>query len=91
MPEYLGSIGIHSDASKTTRFMADKYDSFTKIYHLCKEESENINSVNSIETPNDRLSTLNVEVNASRNTLDAIMSKVNDDKISITDNIITAS
>lgn len=93
MPLYLGSIGIHSDASKTTKFMTDKYDSFTKIYNSCKEESENINSVKSVDV-DDTLdpSLLSVEVDASRNTLDNIMSKIkNDTTINMKDNIIIAS
>ena len=70
-----------------TNFLSNQYDSFSKIYDLCKNESDKIKDVKVVTDNNEKLS---LKVSTSLDTLNDIKQKVTDESISIDNDIITA-
>jgi hypothetical protein len=86
-PEFLGKCLAVDDPSKMTNFLSNQYDSFSKIYDLCKNESDKIKDVKVVTDNNEKLS---LKVSTSLDTLNDIKQKVTDESISIDNDIITA-
>ena len=91
-PGYLGKVIPADDQNQLTDFVQNKYDSFTEIYDVCKEDSENINDIERVDTPSDDPTELKVRVSANKDAVDNIKERVKEKKnIKVTGNLITAT
>lgn len=92
-PDYMGKVIPADDPSKLTDFVANKYDAFSKIYDVCKDQSDKISDIKVIEvTGNDiTADTLSVKVSAGKEAFDYIKEAVKDNgSIAIKNDVITA-
>ena len=90
-PEYLGRVITPDDSEKMTDFVQNKYESFSKIYDTCKHESENILDVQAIESTS-KSNDFSMRIVTDDETLKSITEKTQEeDGISISGNIVTAS
>lgn len=89
-PEYLGKVIPADDQSKLTDFVTNKYDAFSKIYDVCKDQSEHINDISAVD--NNSTNSLSVKVSTDSSVMDSIKELTKDDKSVIIDNnVITTS
>ena len=89
-PEYLGKVIPADDQSKLTDFVTNKYDAFSKIYDVCKDQSEHINDISAVD--NNSTNSLSVKVSTDSSVMDSIKESTKDDKSVIIDNnVITTS
>lgn len=88
-PGYLGQALPVGNPNKMTDFVANKYDAFSKVYDVCKNNSENIKNISVIESNNS--DSLSIKVSTDQETMDSIKEKNNDDSIDIHDNVITVN
>lgn len=88
-PEYMGKVIPADDPVKMTNFMSKQYDSFSKIYDVCKNESVNINNIKVVDTnSNDSFS---VKISAAKETISNIIQKAaNSPTLSVSGDVITA-
>lgn len=92
-PGFLGKIIPADNPSKLNKFVTKQFDSFNKMYDTCKDQSDKINDLKSVES-NDGESddTLKVKLSADKSTLDEIAEKnKNDNSVSIQNDVITVS
>ena len=90
-PEYLGRVITPDDSEKMTDFVQNRYESFSKIYDVCKHDSENISDVQAIDS-NDRSADFSMRIVTDDETLKSITEKTQEeDGISISGNVVTAS
>ena len=76
------------DPAKLTRFVKDQYSAFTKIYDACKEYSDKINDVTSVQLDDNKLS---VKLSTDIETIDSIKEAVAADGMTtIVGDVITA-
>ena len=88
-PEYMGKVIPADDPVKMTNFMSKQYDSFSKIYDVCKDESVNINDIKVVDTnSNDSFS---VKISAAKETISNIIQQAaNSPTLSVSGDVITA-
>lgn len=87
-PEYLGKVIPADDTTKLTDFVTNKYDSFAKIYEVCKDSSKEIKDIQVVDSSNGSLS---VKVSTNKETLTNISEKVKkDSSITVNGDVITA-
>ena len=48
-PEYLGKVIPVDNPSKMTNFVENQYDSFSKMYEVCKDQSSNISDIKPVD------------------------------------------
>lgn len=90
-PEYLGKAMPVDDTSKLTDFVANKYDSFSKIYDACKDQSEKISDIKTVENNSNDSSSLSIKVSADKDVIDNIKENVKDDeKVTVENDVVTA-
>lgn len=88
-PGFLGKVIPADNPSKMTDFVTKKYDSFSKIYDTCKDQSDKIADVKTVETNDD--SSLSVKVSADKEVVEKLKEKTKDDKsVSVDNDVITA-
>lgn len=88
-PGYLGRVIPINDTGKLTDFMTNKYDAFSKMYDVCKEQSTNIADIKVVESTG--FDTLCVKVSCSADTIENIRKTAeHDNTVSITNDVITA-
>jgi hypothetical protein len=84
----LGKVIPADDSEKLTDFVTNKYDAFTEIYDACKDQSEKITDVKTVESDEGSLS---VKLSTDKGTLSSIKdSTVGNDSITINNDVITA-
>lgn len=88
-PQYMGKVIPADNPSKLTDFVANKYDAFTKVYEVCKDESEKIKDIKVIES-DDSSNTLKVKVSSDKEVIDNIKEKSKDGKVTVDNDVITA-
>lgn len=87
-PQFLGKVIPADDSEKLTDFVTNKYDAFSKIYDVCKDQSEKITDIKSIDSNEKSLS---VKVSTDKESMDKIKeSSSNNDSITINNDVITA-
>ena len=87
-PQFLGKVIPADDSEKLTDFVTNKYDAFSKIYDVCKDQSEKITDIKSIDFNEKSLS---VKVSTDKESMDKIKeSSSNNDSITINNDVITA-
>ena len=88
-PEYMGRVMPADDPTKLTRFVRDQYGAFTKIYDACKEYSDKISDVTSVQAEGEKV--LSVKLSTDTGTIDNIKEAVSDDgAIAVTGDVISA-
>ena len=90
-PGYLGKVMPVDNQSKMTDFVTNKYDAFTKVYDICKNQSSNINNIVGVDTGGTSTSVeLSVKLSTTQETINAIKKNAsNDPSISINNDVIT--
>lgn len=88
-PEYMGKVMPVNDPSKLTNFVANQYESFTKVYDACKNQSDNIKDIKPVDNGN--TDSLSVQISADESTIEAIKENARgDDSVTIEGGVITA-
>lgn len=91
-PQFLGKVIPADDPSKLTEFCAHQYDSFHKIFNACKDQSEQIIDVHTVETKTSDPKSLSVLISADKDTVGQIVATAKGDpSISFNGNVITAT
>lgn len=88
-PGYMGKVIPADNPSKLTDFVTNKYDAFSKVYEVCKNESEKIKDIKVIES-DDSPKTLKVKVSGDKEVIDNIKEKSKDGEITVENDVITA-
>lgn len=90
-PGYLGKVIPADDPAKLTDFVTKKFDSFSKIYDACKDQSASIADVKPVETGSSDPSSLSVKVSAPKETVEKIKETAkSDDTVSVSGDVVTA-
>ena len=87
-PEYLGKV-LPKDQDKITDFMHNKFNGFSEVYNTCKDSSDKINDVKSVEKDTDNKETYAMKVSADDSVLKDIKEKNTNQSIDITGDTIT--
>lgn len=91
-PTYLGKVIPADNQAKMTEFVTNKYDAFTKVYDACKEQSENITDIKTVETSNEDPNSLSVKLSTDNETMEAIKENTkSDDTVTVNADVITAN
>lgn len=88
-PSYMGQVMPADNPSKLTDFVVNKYESFSACYDAVKDQSESINSVSQVSTP-DGSSEFSMKVDASYSALQQIKEGVKDESVSVKGDVISA-
>lgn len=87
-PEYLGKVIPADNPSKLTDFVTNQYDSFSKVYEVCKDQSDKIADIKVVESDNDPANALKVKISGEKEVIDKIKEK-SKDGIIVEDDVIT--
>lgn len=88
-PEYLGKVLPVNDSTKLTDFVQNKYEAFSHIYDVCKEESDSIHGIEAVDSADGSLSIkVDAEPETTRKILDAV---AENQYLSMSGNTITAT
>lgn len=91
-PEYLGKVIPVDNPGKLTDFVTNKYESFSKVYDACKEHSEKIDDIKTVESENIDVNSLSIKVATDLETVEIIKKAIgNDNSINIKGDVITAT
>ena len=61
-PEYLGKVMPADNPGKLTDFVTNKFESFSKVYDVCKDHSEKIDDIKNMDIENEDKSSISVKV-----------------------------
>lgn len=89
-PEYLGKVIPADNPSKLTDFVTNQYDSFSKVYEVCKDQSDKIKDIKVVESDNDPTNALKVKISGEKEVIDKIKEK-SKDGIIVEDDVITVT
>lgn len=88
-PGYLGKVIPADDPSKMTDFVENKYDSFSKVYEVCKDQSANISDIKPVDSGSGE--TISVQIVASTETMELINEAAkNDDSVTVQGGVVIA-
>jgi predicted nucleic acid-binding Zn-ribbon protein len=88
-PEYLGKVIPVDDQDQLTDFVQNRFDSFSKIYDSCKEQSSSISDISMVKST--EANDLSVKISTDDETIQKISEKIiDDDNIKINGDVITA-
>lgn len=91
-PEYLGKVIPADNPGKLADFVTNKYDSFSKVYDACKNYSENINDIKSVDNETDNKNSISIKLNTDIETVEIIKKAIGtDSSINIKGDVITAT
>lgn len=93
-PEYLGKVIPADNPVQLTDFVTNKYDSFSKVYDTCKDQSEKIDNIQVVESGgDDNKCSLSVKLITDQDTVETIKHAIgtNDTSINIKGDVITAT
>jgi hypothetical protein len=88
-PGYMGKVIPADDPSKLTDFVTNKYDAFSKVYDACKNSSDGIKDVISVETASGS-SEFCMKISTDSTTIQSIIENKNDESVSVQGYVITA-
>ena len=86
-PIFLGSIIPADNESKLTEFVQKKFNAFNDIYDVCKNHSEDIDSITNISNNSEELS---VKVICSAEVMEDIKEKNTNEKLTVNEDVVTA-
>lgn len=87
-PEYLGKV-LPEDKIEMSDFMQNKYDGFSKIYDVCKCESDKITDIKSIKTDSTNAKSYATKIVADADALKNICDNNKDSSIKIVGDVIS--
>lgn len=88
-PEFLGKAMPVDNQTKLTDFVQNKYDAFSKIYEVCRDNSEAITDIVTVDSDTSNLS---IKLTTNRDTLDDISHKLeHDNSMMLQGDIINAT
>lgn len=91
-PEYLGKVIPVDNPGKLTDFVTNKYESFSKVYDACKNHSEKINDIKTVESEYNDEYSLSIKVLTDLETVETIKKAIGEDSsINIKGDVITAT
>lgn len=92
-PGYLGKVIPADNLSKMTGFLTHQYDSFSKIYDTCKDQSKDIKDIKVVENNNGSpADSLSVKISASPETVTEIVKKAAGEcSVTVKGDVITAT
>lgn len=89
-PEYMGKVIPADDPAKLTDFVANKYESFSKAYDSCKNNSDKIKDVKPVDIK-DGSTEFSMKVSTDATTMKDIIGKNTGNKdVSVKGDVITA-
>lgn len=88
-PEYMGKVIPADDPAKLTDFVTNKYESFSKAYDACKDSSDKIKDVTSVETESGSTE-FSMKISTDSATIKSIIDNKKDDSVSVKGDVITA-
>ena len=90
-PEYLGKVIPADDPAKLTEFCTSQYEAFSTVYDACKDHSDKISDVKSVDVGSKDPGSFSVKMTADPGVVDIIRQATRDDgRVSINGDIITA-
>lgn len=91
-PEYLGKVIPADNPEKLTDFVTNKFDSFSKVYDVCKDHSEKIDDVTSVDTECNDINSFSLRVSTDTETVETIRKAIGDDNsMNVKGDVITAT
>lgn len=91
-PEYLGKVMPVDEPSRLTDFVQNKFDAFSRIYDVCKDQSEEISAISTVDTPSAASDSLSVKITTTSDISAKIKEgTLSDPSIKINGDTITAS
>ena len=91
-PEYLGKVIPVDNPGKLTDFVTNKYDSFSKVYDVCKDQSDKIEDIKAVDTEGSDVNSFSVKLSADADTVETIKKAIGaDSSINIKGDVITAT
>lgn len=88
-PEYMGKVIPADDPAKLTDFVTNKYDAFSKAYDVCKDSSDKIKDVMSVETSTGS-NEFCMKLSTDSATIKSIIENKKDESVSVQGDVITA-
>ncbi len=88
-PGYMGKVIPADDPAKLTDFVTNKYDAFSKVYDACKNSSDKIKDVTSVETASGS-SEFCMKISTDSATIKSIIENKKDDCVSVQGDVIMA-
>ena len=89
-PNYLGKTIPTDDTPKLTDLLMNKYDAFSKIYDVCKDNSDTIKDIKVIEKESNSKNSLSIKLSTDQETIKKIKEKNKDESIDISGDVVTA-
>jgi hypothetical protein len=89
-PEYLGKVIPVDNQDKLTDFVQNKYNSFSKIYDICKDHSENISDISTIDTGEIGSKELSINISTDEKTINSIKEEIKGNGVKIENDVIMA-
>lgn len=90
-PGYLGKVIPADNPSKLTDFVTNQYDSFSKVYDTCKDQSDKISDIKVVEKSSNDSSELSVKVSTDKDTMENIKEAAKgDESVTVEGDVITA-
>ena len=91
-PEYLGKVIPADNPGQLTDFVTNKYESFSKMYDACKDQSEKIDNIQVVESEGDDKCSLSIKMITDQDTVETIKRAMGtDSSINIKGDVITAT
>ena len=88
-PEYMGKVIPADDPTKLTDFVTNKYESFSKAYDACKENSDKIKDVSPVDTKSGTTD-FSMKISTDANTIKDIIDNKKDDSVTVSGDVISA-
>ena len=90
-PGYLGKVIPADNQGKLTDFVTNKFDSFSKIYNACKDQSEKIDDIKAVESEDSNECSFSAKISTDMETVETIKKAIGtDSSINIKGDVITA-
>jgi hypothetical protein len=88
-PEYLGKV-LPDDKSEMTDFMHNKYEGFSKVFDVCKCESDKISDIKTVPSVCDNPNTYSAKITADDSAIKKICDANKSTDVKINGDVITA-
>lgn len=91
-PGYMGKVmPAPNDKSKVTDFLTNQYDAFNSIYDACKDQSDKINDLKTVESDTSDPDKLSVKVSTDMETMSKIKEAASgNESVVVNNDVITA-
>lgn len=91
-PEYLGKVIPADNPGKLTDFVTNQYESFSKVYDVCKDYSDKIDDIKSVNVESTDKSSFSAKITTDMDTVETIKKAIGtDSSMNIKGDVITAT